>query len=649
MVTACEGGLTQQGKDEIISQFWSVWLEHEEKLYHCCLKLMNGNSTEAEDALSSAKIKAWEKVQEFAGSIRNLKAWLMQLTSNLCKDILDKNSRGPAAVENIELVGETGVLCTASGVATPMMVLEMEETYVAIRRAVASLPQGQRDTFVLHYYERLKHKEIVERLGITYNSVCKRISLAREQLKGKLRSYFCDEKELERALEPKLPKSPTPQGRAKKRKIESCGSKGSKGKELATVSTATQCVVGSGLADCKDGADVGEKMVSKELNSAKLSTATDCAPVVGEEKPDLVSGAVEHLAPVCSSMEEGSASLLAQKSSPTPSVTPVGSGEKLSPSTPGPETATVSTAPECVQVLDIVSQNIWEVSSEGSARSQEQTPPGIVEKRTRPLGEALDEETVTVRAARAIAPVTVRLRSPQAVEENFEYATGVVPTTVLVEQKLSEVCTQLVGRSPSVTPVASGEKLLSLPEQKPGFSEDFSHGDRDSSYNPVWKRPPDNGSKFQGVPPIALGGAINRVSSDAPVFQERRDCRSGSGRILDLVWDAVAQWAIIGQKIEDVCGQGKARSRSLTHLASREKPKIQFSSEKAKVTPTVSAARDCLPVGMGEKLDFVSGAVAPLTLVPWGRNNSPVPNRDVLAVESFVLLCSYKKIRLFSI
>ncbi|MBC6474784.1 MAG: hypothetical protein GDA48_19910 [Hormoscilla sp. GM102CHS1] len=110
MVAACEGSLAQGGQDEIISQFWSVWLELEKKLYRRCLQLMNGNVTEAEDALSSARLKAWEKVQKFAGQIENLSAWLMQLTGNLCKDLIEKNSRGPAAVEDIEWVGDNGVL-----------------------------------------------------------------------------------------------------------------------------------------------------------------------------------------------------------------------------------------------------------------------------------------------------------------------------------------------------------------------------------------------------------------------------------------------------------------------------------------------------------------------------------------------------------
>ncbi len=381
MVTASEGGLTQQRKSNIISQFWSIWLDYEDKLYRCCLRLMNWNITEAEDALSQAKIKGWENVQKFAGQISNLKAWLMQLTSNLCKDIIGKRSRGPAAVEDIEWVGDNGVLCTASGVATPMMVLEMSDTYVAIRRAVASLPQGQRDTFVLHYYEGLKHKEIAQRLGISYDSVCKRISLARQQLKTKLRGYFCEEEDLKTALELWLPKYPTPQGRVEKRKI---GSPVEKGKELATVETARVCVVGEGLTDFKDGAvehpaDVGSVPrrerggVCEEL--AKLSTPKDCAPVVGEnilsnDTQGMVSASVS-AASTCTAedvkgvvpviVEQKRSQVCTMLSGRSPCVTPVGSsstsltasGEQMLCSPLGGERATVSTAPEWVLITKV--------------------------------------------------------------------------------------------------------------------------------------------------------------------------------------------------------------------------------------------------------------------------------------------------------
>lgn len=63
--------------------FWLQWQQYRDHLQLCCIKWMGGNSTDAEDALSRAMLKAWEKVQQYAGKITNFKAWLTRL-KGLC-------------------------------------------------------------------------------------------------------------------------------------------------------------------------------------------------------------------------------------------------------------------------------------------------------------------------------------------------------------------------------------------------------------------------------------------------------------------------------------------------------------------------------------------------------------------------------------
>ncbi|MBO1351510.1 MAG: sigma-70 family RNA polymerase sigma factor [Hormoscilla sp. GUM202] len=288
--------MTQSGQSEIVSVFWQQWLKHEGMLYRCCLKLMNWNPTEAEDALSTVSLKAWKKVQQFGAEIANFQAWLMKLTRNVCIDIIRKRSRGPVGVENIEWMSDRSAMSTASAVASPQMVLEMEEKYVAIRRAVASLPQKMRDTFVLHYYEGLKHFEIAEQQGISYDSVCKRISLARKQLETKLRGYFRDEEDLATALEPAGKKSSTPVAQVEKPKIQSDDSIG---KETLTVSAAREC---ASVAEKEKAsfvwcavaqlALVGEKI--KEI-CAKVSVRSPSpTPLAIVEKPTIHSSEETH-------------------------------------------------------------------------------------------------------------------------------------------------------------------------------------------------------------------------------------------------------------------------------------------------------------------------------------------------------------------
>lgn len=46
--------------------FWSLFQQHRDHLFRCCLKWMNGNSTEAEDLLSQSMLKAFKKAHKYA-------------------------------------------------------------------------------------------------------------------------------------------------------------------------------------------------------------------------------------------------------------------------------------------------------------------------------------------------------------------------------------------------------------------------------------------------------------------------------------------------------------------------------------------------------------------------------------------------------
>ncbi|MEG4918055.1 sigma-70 family RNA polymerase sigma factor [Microcoleus sp. B7-D4] len=173
--------------------FWQQWQQYQDYLHRCCIKWMGGNPTDAEDALSRAMLKAWEKVQKFAGKINNFKAWLTTLTRNLCVDIYRERSRGANRVEDIEGYAsneEQGLLRSED---TPEIALETGEKRIVIRRAIDNLPTRLRETFILHFYQELSYPEIVQQQEISYQNVCKRISQARAILREELRGYFIEE------------------------------------------------------------------------------------------------------------------------------------------------------------------------------------------------------------------------------------------------------------------------------------------------------------------------------------------------------------------------------------------------------------------------------------------------------------------------
>src|SRR5512136_774142 len=88
--------------EDIKAHFWELWQQEWESLYRCCLMRMGNNPTLAEDALTQAMLKAWEKVEIGAGRIENFKAWVRTLTRNHCTDMLRSLGREANRTESLE-------------------------------------------------------------------------------------------------------------------------------------------------------------------------------------------------------------------------------------------------------------------------------------------------------------------------------------------------------------------------------------------------------------------------------------------------------------------------------------------------------------------------------------------------------------------
>ena len=180
--------------EDVETAFWQYWQQYRDSLYRCCIKWMGKNPTDAEDVLSRAMLKAWEKVQMYKkGEIVNFKAWLTRVTHNLCVDIHRERSRSAHSVENIEVYASSEEQGLISSEDKPDSILETDEKRIVIRRAIDNLPTRLRETFILHFYHELSYPEIAEQQDISYQNVCKRISQARKILREELRGYFIGE------------------------------------------------------------------------------------------------------------------------------------------------------------------------------------------------------------------------------------------------------------------------------------------------------------------------------------------------------------------------------------------------------------------------------------------------------------------------
>ena len=117
-------------------------------------------------------IKLLESEKFFKGT-EHLKAWLIRVTINLCRDELRKSS-------NI-------VLCESP---LPKDAAEKEDSVLDVVRA---LPENYRNAIYLHYYEGYTAKEIGKILDAKPNTVLSWLSRGRAALKEEIIGGFDDE------------------------------------------------------------------------------------------------------------------------------------------------------------------------------------------------------------------------------------------------------------------------------------------------------------------------------------------------------------------------------------------------------------------------------------------------------------------------
>ncbi len=164
-------------------------VEKYEKFVYCAVWTELKNNDDAFDVSQEVFIRLWNA----AGGFRcesTLKTWLYRMCKNCAYDFMRKNYKHKvlsftATEDDKENDASADI---ASDVYTDQEVIK-KETARAVRAAIASLPEEQRDVIVLRELDGLSYMEISEVLGINEGTVKSRISRGRESLKKILEKY----------------------------------------------------------------------------------------------------------------------------------------------------------------------------------------------------------------------------------------------------------------------------------------------------------------------------------------------------------------------------------------------------------------------------------------------------------------------------
>lgn len=139
-------------------------------LFSVALRIL-GNHSEAEEVIQEVFVQIWEKAHTFDGLLGSAFQWTLGITRHRAIDRLRKGQRRAKLLEELKLDGVNDALESSM----PDAAAAEGESALAIRTALARLPNDQRHAIELAFFAGLTHPEIAEMLQEPIGTIKARI------------------------------------------------------------------------------------------------------------------------------------------------------------------------------------------------------------------------------------------------------------------------------------------------------------------------------------------------------------------------------------------------------------------------------------------------------------------------------------------
>ena len=162
------------------ARFASVVMPHIDDAYRLA-RWLTGNSSDAEDVVQDASLRAFRAIRSFAGG--SARAWLLSIVRNAAYSWLRTNR--PASVVTVDDLEAVELAQANPGdpdAPTPEATLIANADAEHLRAAIAALPPPFRETLVLRDIEGLDYREIAEATEVPIGTVMSRLARARRRL-----------------------------------------------------------------------------------------------------------------------------------------------------------------------------------------------------------------------------------------------------------------------------------------------------------------------------------------------------------------------------------------------------------------------------------------------------------------------------------
>lgn len=167
--------LAQAATKGQMAAFEELYNRHHRRVYSLCLRMLQ-NTAEAEDLTQEVFIQLYRKIGSFRGDSA-FTTWLHRMTVN---QVLMHFRKRTVKFEKTTEEGETPVQIVAGTENQAKMPIVDK---IALQSAIAQLPTGYRNVFVLHDVEGYEHEEVARILGCSVGTSKSQLHKARLKMR----------------------------------------------------------------------------------------------------------------------------------------------------------------------------------------------------------------------------------------------------------------------------------------------------------------------------------------------------------------------------------------------------------------------------------------------------------------------------------
>ncbi|MGB5591229.1 MAG: RNA polymerase sigma factor [Gammaproteobacteria bacterium] len=170
-----EALLVRRARIGDLAAFEALYRIHQGRIYALCLR-MSGSRDRAEDCMQEAFVQAWRRLPDFEGRSA-FGTWLYRIAVNQVLTLQRKEGRSPDFLEIVDDLVAPGE--DRPGSRDTGLAMDLEQ-------AIASLPDGARNVFVLNAVHGYSHIEAAEMLGVAVGTCKAQLHRARRLLAERL-------------------------------------------------------------------------------------------------------------------------------------------------------------------------------------------------------------------------------------------------------------------------------------------------------------------------------------------------------------------------------------------------------------------------------------------------------------------------------